>query len=83
MLEFARIWKPIAPIYDAYSFNVLPWLGDKIASDADSYRYLAESVRMHPPQDELAKMMEHAGFEDVQWFNLTAGVCALHIGMKY
>jgi demethylmenaquinone methyltransferase/2-methoxy-6-polyprenyl-1,4-benzoquinol methylase len=83
VLEFARVWKPIAPIYDAYSFRVLPWLGDRIASDADSYRYLAESVRMHPPQDELAKMMEHAGFEDVEWFNLTAGVCALHVGMKY
>ncbi|MGH6611843.1 MAG: bifunctional demethylmenaquinone methyltransferase/2-methoxy-6-polyprenyl-1,4-benzoquinol methylase UbiE, partial [Burkholderiaceae bacterium] len=76
VLEFARVWKPLAPIYDAYSFNVLPWLGDKIASDADSYRYLAESVRVHPPQDELAEMMEHAGFDNVQWFNLTAGVCA-------
>ncbi len=83
VLEFARVWKPIAPIYDVYSFNVLPWLGDKIASDADSYRYLAESVRMHPPQDELAEMMEHAGLENVQWFNLAAGVCALHVGTKY
>ena len=50
VLEFSRVWKPIAPIYDAYSFNVLPWLGAKIASDADSYRYLAESVRVHPPR---------------------------------
>ena len=83
VLEFARVWRPLAPIYDAYSFNVLPWLGEKIAHDADSYRYLAESVRMHPPQDELAKMMEHAGFDSVQWFNLTAGVCALHVGTKY
>jgi demethylmenaquinone methyltransferase/2-methoxy-6-polyprenyl-1,4-benzoquinol methylase len=83
VLEFARVWPPIAPIYDAYSFKVLPWLGEKIANDAESYRYLAESVRVHPPQDELAKMMEHAGFDNVQWFNLTAGVCALHVGTKY
>jgi demethylmenaquinone methyltransferase/2-methoxy-6-polyprenyl-1,4-benzoquinol methylase len=83
VLEFARVWQPIAPIYDAYSFKVLPWLGQKIANDAESYRYLAESVRVHPPQDELAEMMEHAGFDNVQWFNLTAGVCALHVGTKY
>ena len=50
---------------------------------ADSYRYLAESVQVHPPQDELAKMMEHAGFDSVQWFNLAAGICALHVGTKY
>lgn len=83
VLEFSRVWQPLAPIYDAYSFNVLPWLGDKIAGDAASYRYLAESVRVHPPQDELAEMMEHAGFDQVQWFNLAAGVCALHVGTKY
>ncbi len=83
VLEFSRVWQPIAPIYDAYSFNVLPWLGERIAGDGESYRYLAESVRVHPPQDELAEMMEHAGFDSVQWFNLTAGVCALHIGTKY
>ena len=83
VLEFSRVWRPIAPIYDAYSFNVLPWLGEKVAKDAESYRYLAESVRVHPPQDELAEMMEHAGFDGVQWFNLTAGVCALHVGTKY
>ena len=83
VLEFSRVWRPLAPIYDAYSFNVLPWLGGKIAGDAESYRYLAESVRVHPPQDELAEMMEHAGFDAVQWFNLTAGVCALHVGTKY
>ena len=83
VLEFSRIWQPLAPLYDAYSFNVLPWLGRKLAGDSDSYRYLAESIRMHPPQDELAQMMERAGLEDVQWFNLTAGVCALHVGTKY
>ena len=83
VLEFSRIWQPLAPLYDAYSFNVLPWLGSKLAGDSASYRYLAESIRMHPPQQELAQMMERAGLEDVQWFNLTAGVCALHVGTKY
>jgi demethylmenaquinone methyltransferase/2-methoxy-6-polyprenyl-1,4-benzoquinol methylase len=82
VLEFSRVWAPLAPLYDAYSFSVLPWLGSKVAGDSDSYRYLAESIRMHPPQDELARMMEHAGLEQVQWFNLTAGVCALHVGRK-
>lgn len=83
VLEFSLVWQPFAAIYDAYSFNVLPWLGEKIANDAESYRYLAESVRKHPPQDELAEMMEHAGFDNVHWFNLTAGICALHVGTKY
>ncbi|MEW5879569.1 MAG: bifunctional demethylmenaquinone methyltransferase/2-methoxy-6-polyprenyl-1,4-benzoquinol methylase UbiE [Pseudomonadota bacterium] len=82
VLEFSRIWRPLAPLYDAYSFNVLPWLGRRIAGDADSYRYLAESIRVHPSQPELATMMERAGFERVEWFNLTAGVCALHVGVK-
>jgi demethylmenaquinone methyltransferase/2-methoxy-6-polyprenyl-1,4-benzoquinol methylase len=82
ILEFSRVWAPLAPLYDAYSFSVLPWLGAKVAGDSDSYRYLAESIRMHPPQDELARMMEQAGLEQVQWFNLTAGVCALHVGRK-
>ena len=83
VLEFSRIWQPLAPLYDAYSFNVLPWLGARIAGDSASYRYLAESIRMHPPQQELAQMMERAGFDSVQWFNLTAGVCALHVGTRY
>jgi demethylmenaquinone methyltransferase/2-methoxy-6-polyprenyl-1,4-benzoquinol methylase len=83
VLEFSRIWQPLAPLYDAYSFNVLPWLGKRLAGDSESYRYLAESIRMHPPQDELAQLMERAGLEDVQWFNLTAGVCALHVGTRY
>jgi len=82
VLEFSRIWSPLTPLYDAYSFNVLPWLGSRIAGDADSYRYLAESIRMHPPQQELAAMMEQAGLARVEWFNLTAGVCALHVGHK-
>ena len=83
VLEFSRVWAPLAPLYDAYSFSVLPWLGKKIVGDSDSYRYLAESIRVHPPQEALAKMMKQAGLESVQWFNLTAGVCALHVGSKY
>jgi demethylmenaquinone methyltransferase/2-methoxy-6-polyprenyl-1,4-benzoquinol methylase len=83
VLEFSRVWTPLAPLYDAYSFSVLPWLGKKIAGDSDSYRYLAESIRVHPPQKVLAQMMEQAGLENVQWFNLTAGVCALHVGRKF
>jgi demethylmenaquinone methyltransferase/2-methoxy-6-polyprenyl-1,4-benzoquinol methylase len=82
VLEFSRIWAPLAPLYDAYSFNVLPWLGTRIAGDADSYRYLAESIRVHPPQQQLADMMKEAGLARVEWFNLTAGVCALHVGHK-
>lgn len=82
VLEFSRIWAPLAPAYDAYSLNVLPWLGRRVAGDADSYRYLAESIRRFPSQQELASMMEHAGLERVQWFNLAAGICALHVGEK-
>jgi demethylmenaquinone methyltransferase/2-methoxy-6-polyprenyl-1,4-benzoquinol methylase len=82
VLEFSRVWSPLAPLYDAYSFSVLPWLGSKVAGDSDSYRYLAESIRMHPAQEELARMMEQAGLEQVKWFNLMAGVCALHVGRK-
>jgi demethylmenaquinone methyltransferase/2-methoxy-6-polyprenyl-1,4-benzoquinol methylase len=80
VLEFSRIWEPLAPLYDAYSMRVMPWLGERIAGDGASYRYLAESIRMHPSQQELAKMMERAGLERVEWFNFAAGVCALHVG---
>ncbi|MEG0820495.1 MAG: bifunctional demethylmenaquinone methyltransferase/2-methoxy-6-polyprenyl-1,4-benzoquinol methylase UbiE [Burkholderiaceae bacterium] len=82
VLEFSRVWQPLAPIYDAYSFNVLPWLGSRIAGDSDSYRYLAESIRMHPGQQELAQIMERVGLERVKWHNLTFGVSALHVGYK-
>ena len=68
--------------YDVYSFSVLPWLGKMIANDADSYRYLAESIRMHPDQEALKKMMQDAGLDCVEYFNLTAGVAALHTGIK-
>jgi demethylmenaquinone methyltransferase/2-methoxy-6-polyprenyl-1,4-benzoquinol methylase len=83
VLEFSRVWKPLEKAYDAYSFHVLPWLGSKIAGDADSYRYLAESIRMHPDQAALKAMMEQAGLERVEVFNLTAGVVALHRGYKF
>ena len=82
VLEFSRVWKPLAPLYDAYSFSVLPRLGEAVAGDADSYRYLAESIRMHPDQDSLKSMMEAAGFHRVTYFNLTLGVVALHEGIK-
>ena len=83
VLEFSRVWKPLESAYDWYSFNVLPWLGSRIAGDAASYRYLAESIRMHPAQEELKEVMERAGLEDVDYHNLTAGVVALHRGTKY
>ncbi len=82
VLEFSRVWAPLKPLYDAYSFKILPWLGQKIAGDAESYRYLAESIRMHPDQDTLKAMMEQAGLERVQVFNLATGVVALHEGIK-
>ncbi len=83
VLEFSRVWKPLEPAYDFYSFKVLPWMGEKVANDADSYRYLAESIRMHPSQEELKQMMEQAGFNRVDYHNMTGGVVALHRGFKY
>ena len=83
VLEFSRVWKPLERPYDWYSFSALPWLGERIAGDADSYRYLAESIRMHPDQLELQGLMEQAGLEDVEYFNLAVGVVALHRGYKY
>jgi demethylmenaquinone methyltransferase/2-methoxy-6-polyprenyl-1,4-benzoquinol methylase len=82
VLEFSKVWEPLAPAYDFYSFKVLPWLGQKIANDSDSYRYLAESIRMHPNQEALKGMMEQSGLGRVDYFNLTAGVVALHRGYK-
>ncbi len=82
VLEFSKVWKPLEPLYDAYSFKLLPKLGELIANDADSYRYLAESIRMHPAQEELMKMLEAAGLSRVEYFNLNAGVVALHRGYK-
>jgi len=83
VLEFSRVFAPIAPAYDWYSFNVLPWLGKRIANDEGSYRYLAESIRVHPDQAALKASMIEAGFDQVDYHNLTAGVVALHIGHAY
>jgi demethylmenaquinone methyltransferase/2-methoxy-6-polyprenyl-1,4-benzoquinol methylase len=82
VLEFSRVWKPLAPIYDLYSFKILPWLGAKVVGDLDSYRYLAESIRVHPDQEALKTMMESAGLARVDYFNLSAGVVAVHRGYK-
>ena len=82
VLEFSKVAKPLEKIYDAYSFKLLPKIGQLIANDADSYRYLAESIRMHPGQEELKTMMEEAGLERVEYFNLTGGVVAVHRGFK-
>jgi demethylmenaquinone methyltransferase/2-methoxy-6-polyprenyl-1,4-benzoquinol methylase len=82
VLEFSKVWKPLEKAYDLYSFRVLPWLGEKIAKDGNAYRYLAESIRMHPDQGELKRLMERAGLERVEYFNLAAGVVALHRGYR-
>ncbi len=82
VLEFSKVWKPLEKAYDLYSFKVLPKLGELIAKDADSYRYLAESIRMHPGQEELRKIMEDAGLGRVEYFNMTGGVVAVHRGYK-
>jgi demethylmenaquinone methyltransferase/2-methoxy-6-polyprenyl-1,4-benzoquinol methylase len=83
VLEFSRVWPPLARAYDWYSFNVLPKLGGRIAGDEASYRYLAESIRVHPDQEALKSMLERAGLERVEYFNLAAGVVALHCGYKF
>lgn len=82
VLEFSQVWKPLAPLYDAYSFKLLPLMGKLLAKDADSYQYLAESIRMHPDQETLRKMMLDAGLSKVDYYNLAAGVVALHKGWK-
>ncbi|MEO8675118.1 MAG: bifunctional demethylmenaquinone methyltransferase/2-methoxy-6-polyprenyl-1,4-benzoquinol methylase UbiE [Casimicrobiaceae bacterium] len=80
VLEFSRVWQPLAPAYDWYSFNVIPRLGKLVTGDDASYRYLAESIRMHPDQETLKSMMGAAGFDRVAVHNLAAGVVALHLG---
>ena len=82
VLEFSRVAKPLEKAYDWYSFNVLPKLGKLVANDEHSYRYLAESIRMHPGQEELRQLMKSAGFGHVDVHNLSAGVVALHLGIK-
>jgi demethylmenaquinone methyltransferase/2-methoxy-6-polyprenyl-1,4-benzoquinol methylase len=83
VLEFSRVAAPLAPAYDWYSFNILPRLGKLIANDEASYRYLAESIRVHPDQETLKQMMQDAGFDSVVFHNLTAGVVAVHVGRVY
>jgi demethylmenaquinone methyltransferase / 2-methoxy-6-polyprenyl-1,4-benzoquinol methylase len=83
VLEFSKVAKPLEKIYDVYSLKLLPRIGQLIANDADSYRYLAESIRMHPGQEELKNMMKEAGLEMVEYFNMTGGVVAVHRGYKF
>jgi demethylmenaquinone methyltransferase/2-methoxy-6-polyprenyl-1,4-benzoquinol methylase len=83
VLEFSKVWKPLEGAYDWYSFKVLPWLGDKVAGDADAYRYLAESIRLHPDQATLSGMLRDAGLSQVEVFNLAAGVVAVHRGYRF
>jgi demethylmenaquinone methyltransferase/2-methoxy-6-polyprenyl-1,4-benzoquinol methylase len=82
VLEFSRVAKPLEKAYDWYSFKVLPRLGRIVAGDDASYRYLAESIRMHPGQDELKALMHIGGFGHVDYHNLTGGIAALHVGIK-
>jgi demethylmenaquinone methyltransferase/2-methoxy-6-polyprenyl-1,4-benzoquinol methylase len=83
VLEFSKIWRPLAPAYDWYSFNVMPRIGKLVAGDDASYRYLAESIRVHPDQAALKTMMEQAGFDRVEVHNLAAGAVALHMGYVF
>jgi demethylmenaquinone methyltransferase/2-methoxy-6-polyprenyl-1,4-benzoquinol methylase len=82
VLEFSRVAKPLEKVYDWYSFKVLPRLGKLVAGDDASYRYLAESIRVHPAQEELKALMQRGGFGHVDYHNLTGGVVALHVGIK-
>lgn len=82
VLEFSRVAKPLEKVYDFYSFNILPKLGGLIAKDADSYRYLAESIRMHPGQEELRSLIKASGFGHVDVHNLSGGIVALHVGIR-
>jgi len=82
VLEFSKVAKPLEKAYDWYSFSILPRIGRLVARDEASYRYLAESIRMHPGQEELKAMMKKSGFGHVDYHNLTAGVAALHVAIK-
>jgi demethylmenaquinone methyltransferase/2-methoxy-6-polyprenyl-1,4-benzoquinol methylase len=83
VLEFSKPRPEIRAAYDAYSFSVLPRLGAAVVGDEASYRYLAESIRLHPDQETLAAMFRDAGFDDCQWHNLAAGIVALHVGVVH
>ena len=82
MLEFSKVAKPLEKIYDWYSFKVLPKIGKLVANDDVSYQYLAESIRMHPSQQELKDLMRNTGFGHVDYHNMSGGVVALHVGIK-
>lgn len=82
VLEFSKVAQPLEKVYDWYSFKVLPKLGKLVAGDEGSYRYLAESIRMHPTQQELKNLMQNSGFGHVDYHNLTGGMVALHVGIK-
>lgn len=82
VLEFSKVWQPLSKIYDVYSFKLLPFMGKILAKDSESYQYLAESIRMHPDQETLKQMMVDAGLSKVDYYNLAAGVVALHKGYK-
>jgi demethylmenaquinone methyltransferase/2-methoxy-6-polyprenyl-1,4-benzoquinol methylase len=82
VLEFSKVAKPLEKAYDWYSFKVLPKLGEWVAGDASSYQYLAESIRMHPSQEELKSLMKANGFGHVDYHNMTGGLVALHVGIK-
>ena len=83
VLEFSKVWEPLKPVYDTYSFKLLPAMGKMITNDSESYKYLAESIRVHPSQEELKDLMIEVGFERVEYFNMTAGIVALHRGYKF
>ena len=83
VLEFSKVWQPLEKLYDIYSFKLLPFMGKLIAKDEASYQYLAESIRMHPDQETLKQMMLDAGLGKVDYYNLSAGVVALHKGYKF
>ena len=83
VLEFSQVWAPLAPAYDYYSFKLIPRLGKLVTDDEESYRYLAESIRVHPDQEALKRLMEEAGLESVEYFNLAMGVVALHRGFRF
>ena len=82
VLEFSKVWQPLEKLYDIYSFKLLPFMGKLIAKDEASYQYLAESIRVHPDQETLKQMMQDAGLSKVDYYNLSAGVVALHKGYK-
>ncbi|CAB5667104.1 Ubiquinone/menaquinone biosynthesis methyltransferase ubiE [Delftia tsuruhatensis] len=82
VLEFSKVAKPLEKAYDWYSFKVLPAMGKLVAGDDASYRYLAESIRMHPGQEELKRLMQDCGFGHVDYHNMTGGIAALHVGIK-